>query len=237
MAQVESQLIDQPIAGAMQASHTNARFVTRRPGEDVGMGPQDSFAELDQELREGDQDAAAKVFRRFTKRLIGLARTRLDARIRRKEGPAEVVQSVYRSFFTRYHSRQFDFETWDALWSLLTKITVRKCRSRAEYYRAQRRDITREVDAVPACDAAEGADHAIDREPTPLEALILGETVELVMRGLEADDRTNIELSLQGRTAQDISTQLALSERTVGRVRERIKIRLLRIQADGNHTA
>ena len=144
--------------------------------------------------------------------------------------PEDVVQSVYRSFFTRYQAGQFDFATWDALWSLLTVITVRKCLNRAEYYLAKCRNVTSEVDAAAWGDATAGLSEAIDREPTPLEAAVLAETVEQMMRGLEPEDRTIIELSLQGYTAAEISARVGLAERTVGRVRERIKKRLQRMQ-------
>jgi RNA polymerase sigma-70 factor (ECF subfamily) len=196
------------------------------------MEQHDSFIEVAELLRAGDQGAATEVFRRFAGRLIALARTELDTRLRRKEDPEDVVQSVYRSFFTRYHAGQFDFATWDALWSLLTVITVRKCMGRAEHYHAQRRSVAGEVDAESTSDAADGLAPAIDREPTPLEAAVLAETVEHMMRGLESDDRAIVELSLQGYTAPEIGARLGFAERTVRRVRERIKKRLQRMQAD-----
>jgi RNA polymerase sigma-70 factor (ECF subfamily) len=196
------------------------------------MEQHDSFTELAERLRTGDGGAATEVFRRFAGRLIALARTELDTRLRRKEDPEDVVQSVYRSFFTRCHAGQFEFATWDALWSLLTVITVRKCNSRAEHYLAQRRNVAGEVDLGPTSDAADGLDQAIDREPTPLEAAVVAETVEQMMRGLEPDDRAIVELSLQGYTAREISARLGVSERTVGRVREFVKKRLQRMHAD-----
>ena len=108
------------------------------------------------------------------------------------------MQSVYRSFFTRHRAGQFDLGNWGSLWGLLAVITVRKCLSRAEYYRAGRRNVAGEVDVAPRGEAASGFGEVIDREPTPMESAVLAETVEGMMRGLGPDDRTIIELSLQG---------------------------------------
>jgi RNA polymerase sigma-70 factor (ECF subfamily) len=199
------------------------------------MEPHDSFAELTAGLRAGDQCAATEVFRRFAGHLIALARTELDTRLRCKVDPEDVVQSVYRSFFCRYQAGQFDLTNWDSLWSLLTVITVRKCLNRVRHYRTQRRDVKTEVEPAAGGDDREGLSEAIDCEPTPLEAAVLAETVEQMMRGLESNDRSIIELSLQGYTAPEISARLGLAERTVRRVRERVKKRLQRMQADAIH--
>jgi RNA polymerase sigma-70 factor, ECF subfamily len=199
------------------------------------MDQHDSFAELAVRLRAGDQGAATEVFRRFAGRLVSLAHTELDARLRRKEDPEDVVQSVYRSFFSRYHAGQFEFATWDALWSLLTVITVRKCLDRTDYYLAKCRTVAGEAAASARGDEASGLCEAVDREPTPLEAAVLTETIDRMMRGLEADDRTIIELSLQGYSVPEIGGRLGLAERTVRRVRERIKKRLQRMQDEETH--
>ena len=53
--------------------------------------------------------------------------------------------------------------SWDSLWGLLTVITLRKCSERAAYYRAQCRDVAREVSAPPA---GEDAPPTADQERT-----------------------------------------------------------------------
>jgi RNA polymerase sigma-70 factor (ECF subfamily) len=201
------------------------------------MEPDDSFAALEARLRAGDQGAATEVFQRFKDRLIGLARTQLDTRLRRKEDPEDVVQSVYRSFFTRHKDGEFDLGDWNSLWSLLTVITVRKCLSRARYYGTQGRNLASEVDAETRDRDASGLNEAIDREPTPLEAAVLTETVEQVMLRLQPDERSIFALSLQGYSAPEISSRLGRAERTVRRVRDHIKKRLQRMQVDGSHAA
>jgi RNA polymerase sigma-70 factor (ECF subfamily) len=68
------------------------------------------------------------------------------------------------------------------------------------------------------------------REPTPDQAAVLAETVEQLLRDLEADERPILEMSLQGYTAREISEKLGRAERTVRRRREQIRQKLERLQ-------
>ena len=52
-------------------------------------------------LDQGHGDLQSEVFQRFAKRLVKLARSRLDDRIRRTTDPEDVMQSVWLSFFVR----------------------------------------------------------------------------------------------------------------------------------------
>jgi RNA polymerase sigma-70 factor, ECF subfamily len=196
------------------------------------MAPQDSFAELMARLRAGDDAAAAEVFRRYAARLHGLARRHLDTVLRRKVDAEDVVQSAYKSFFFRYGDGRLEVGDWDNLWGLLTLITLRKCADRAEYFRAERRAVSREV-APPPDEGAGGAWEAVNREPAPDEAALLAETVEQLFRDLDADERPVVELSLQGYTAQEISERLGRAERSVRRLRERVRKRLERMHLGG----
>ena len=64
------------------------------------------------------------------------------------------------------------------------------------------------------------------REPTPDEALVLAETVEDLLSSLRGDERAIVELSLQGYSTQEISAQTGRAERTVRRLRERVRKQL-----------
>src|SRR3954464_2904118 len=111
-----------------------------------------AFAEVMGRLRAGAQAAAAEVFRRFASRLIGLARTHLDHRIRQKVDPEDLMQSALKSFFVRHAGGQFDLAGWDSLWSMLVVITLRKCGHKTEYFRAACRALDREQTPPPSAD-------------------------------------------------------------------------------------
>jgi RNA polymerase sigma-70 factor, ECF subfamily len=184
------------------------------------MGTDDVIGDVN---TQGEADRAD--FERFTRRLVGLARTQLDARLQHKIDPEDVVQSAYKSFFLRYGQGALAAEGWDGLWGLLTVITLRKCADRVRYHRAERRDLSREAGGdEPWRDAA-------GREPTPEEAVALAETVEGLLRELDGDERPIVEMSLQGYSTQEISEQLGRAERSVRRLRERVRKQLERLRA------
>jgi RNA polymerase sigma-70 factor (ECF subfamily) len=170
------------------------------------------------------------VLDRFTRGLISLARRQLDARLHHKIEPEDVVQSVYKSFFLRYGEGALGDQGWQGLWALLTCITLRKCADRVRYYQAECRDISRERAPVPAEDGPELWHEAVSREPTPEQAAVLAETVQQVLRGLDAEERSIVGLSLQGYSTQEISEQLGRAERSVRRLRERVRKQLQRLQ-------
>jgi RNA polymerase sigma-70 factor (ECF subfamily) len=178
-------------------------------------------------LRAGDEQAAAEVFNRFTRRLVGLARLKLGQSLRGKEDPEDAVQSALMSFFPRYAAGQFELASWDELWGLLARMTAHKCGDRVERFRAARRDIRREVSA-PAADDSNPSWEFLTRDPTPAQAVVLTEIIEELHGSLGERDRAILALHLQGIDVAVISTELQCSERTVFRVLERIRQQLER---------
>lgn len=193
--------------------------------------PDDSFVGLMEGLRNGEDAAARAVFGRFARRLVALARRRMDERLAGKVDAEDVVQSAYKSFFIRQKAGQLDVGNWNSLWGLLTVITLRKVADRAAHFRAGKRDASREL-GQPAGDLPPAWQTALDREPVPDEAVLLAETVEELLRDLDADERPVLELSLQGHSTAEISARLGRAERSVRRLRERVRKRLMRMQED-----
>jgi len=191
----------------------------------------DSFAEFLDRLHGGSDAAAEELFGRFTHQLIALALRHIDTGLRHKMDPEDVVQSAYKSFFLRYGEGNLNVVNWNSLWGLLTLITVRKCAERVAYHRAGCRDIAREA-SPPLGDEAAPWLEPFGREPTPLEAAVLGETIEQLLADLDEDERPILELSLQGYATREISQRLGRAERTVRLLREGIRHRLERQQRE-----
>jgi len=192
------------------------------------MDAEQSFNLVMARVRAGDDAAAGQLVERFSRRLAGLARKRLDGRLRRKEDPEDVLQSVFKSFFVRHRRGQFEPTGWDNLWTLLSLIAVCKCADRVAFFRAARRNIGREA-GLP--DATASSRLIFDRQPTPDEAVAVADTVEQIMRGLEVRDREILTLRLQGRLVEEIAGEMGCGERTVRRVLEHVKRRLRDLEA------
>jgi RNA polymerase sigma factor (sigma-70 family) len=191
--------------------------------------PSETFVSPATVAAAADQTAA---FEHFSRRLIGLARIHLDARLQNKVDPEDVVQSAYKSLFLRYGAGALAAEGWEGLWGLLTLITIRKCADRARYYEADRRNFHREAEPSGSARSIALWQQAAGREPTPDEAIVLAETVEELLARLDGDERTIVELSLQGFSTQEISEQTGRAERSVRRLREHARRHLEQQQTE-----
>ncbi len=196
------------------------------------MGSDATFAEVMRRVRAGDGAAETALFQQYVRRLIALAARQFDASLRDRADVELVVLSACKSFFLRNRRGEFQVDDWDELWSVLAMITLRKCTKRLRHLRAARRDAGREV-AWP--DGDDDPSYLLDRNPTPVEAAILTDTVATLFQAMTPDDRPIVEQILLGYTAQEVAAQLGCSERTVRRVRQRAQRRLERL-ADPQET-
>src|SRR5262249_15935377 len=161
--------------------------------------PDSSFVDLMERVRRGDQDAARRIVDTFFRRLIGLARTRLEGPSLQKEDPEDVVQSALASFFRRQVSDPFQLTTWDSLCGLLATIPLRKCGHHVEYYLAKCRDFRREAAAPDTSpDDSTLPWQAIARDPTPSEAAVLRDTLAQLLEEMDQRERDVVHLTLEG---------------------------------------
>ena len=182
--------------------------------------------ELLANVKAGDQPAASDLFHRFASRLVVLARRRLDSDLQRKIDPEDVVQSVFGSFFRRHRADQIDVQNWESLWSLLAVITVHKCGHHIRYYRAAKRNARQEQDCVRFTEDSAVHWEAVASDPGPPHIAMLNEAMTELMQSLDWRDRQILTLTLQGYSAEEVSSQINRSMRTVRRVLDRIRSNL-----------
>ena len=185
-----------------------------------------SFLDLLQRLESGDAEAAALVFDRYARRLIGLSRRQLDKRVRGKVDADDVVNSVIRTFCRRAAERPFDLDGPDGLWALLVEIALRKCGRWNRHFHTRKRDVRREQTPPPLADsdcAVEPHDRAA---PWPEDEVVLRETVERLLGALDERTRTVCEMRLQGYEIKEIAVALNCTEATINRKIRNIKDRM-----------
>lgn len=164
-------------------------------------------------LRSGAPTAVQKLWRRYRRRMLGLARRRLHGGGRGAADEEDVVSAAFHSFCRRMAGQGFpQMRDRDDLWRVLALIVSRKAIN-------QRRDLLRHDSACQA-----GADQAAARELGPEELVISAE--ELLARlGQLADDQLRLiaTMKLDGHTNVEIAAELGRSVPTIER-----RLRLIR---------
>jgi RNA polymerase sigma factor (sigma-70 family) len=184
------------------------------------MSAWDSFGCLREGVLAGAPWVADVLYARFARRLVLLARSRLNPRLRAKVDPEDVVQTALDGFFRACAGGHIELVDHDHLWNLLVLFTLRECTRQIDRYQTARRDIRREVSAGLPDDPHAPAARVVAREPAPEETVMLTDIVEQVLTRLDSPvQRRVFELSLQGYTVAEIAAELRYYERGVERAR------------------
>src|SRR5215831_19156169 len=155
--------------------------------------------------RQGDQRAADELFRRYTNRLVLLARSRLPGKLAQRTAAEDVVQSVYRVFFSRAREGRYDLERGGDLWRLLVTITLHKLHHQVDRSTTAKRDLGREQNFGSEDSLLGLQAHLQSHEPSPVEAIALADQLEQTMRRLEPFQRRILELRLQGFNVEEVA--------------------------------
>jgi hypothetical protein len=111
---------------------------------------------------------------------------------------------------------------------------VSKSINRAEYHLAKRRSVAGEVRGGARVDLPDPLEQLEGREPTPVEAAILEETIAGLLREMKPEYRPIIELSLQEYSTEEAAKFTDRGETTVRRQKRWIKERLERMAAEAD---
>jgi RNA polymerase sigma factor (sigma-70 family) len=180
-------------------------------------------AHLVERWRDGDQQAAAELFKRYARRLVAVARRQLPGKVARRVDPEDVVQSVYRCFFANARDDRYDLHRGGDLWRLLVAITLDKLRDQVKWNTRGKRNVDREQRLSSEDSWQRIQVHVLARAPSPVEALAVAEALEQVMQRLEPMEARILELRLQGFNLEEIAAEVKRGISTVSRILERIK--------------
>jgi RNA polymerase sigma factor (sigma-70 family) len=179
-----------------------------------------------EQLKTGDAVAVQKLWERYFRRLVGLARQKLRGTRKRAADEEDVALSAFDSFCRGAEAGRFSrLDDRDSLWNVLVVLTARKAwhlvRDEARHKRAK---VVSWEDAA-AGDPEEGSlEQFLSREPTPAFAAQVAEEYQLLLRRLGEHTLEVIAVwKMEGYTNEEIATKLGCTERTVER-----KLRIIR---------
>ena len=161
-------------------------------------------------VRDGDEQAANLLYERYARRVLGLVRAKLGARLSTMTEPEDIVQSVFKSVFRGMQSGNYDAPPGETLWNLLAVIAVNKLRNKANHHSAQCRDSSRNI---PLDTGEEGLGIAIDQASIEFFEICVRESLEL----LRPSHREILSMRVQGHSIDEIRELTGRSRRTIER--------------------
>jgi DNA-directed RNA polymerase specialized sigma24 family protein len=186
------------------------------------MKPQGSVSGWIEQARQGDDQAAGKLWQRYFHRLVSLARTALRSAPRRLADEEDVVLSAFDSFLRGAEQGRFpDLDDRDGLWRLLVVLTRRK----AAHLKRDETRLKRGGGAVldqAALARADGEptafDWAVADDPTPAFAAQVAEECERLLRRLPDEGLRALAVwKMEGYTNEEIAARLGCCLSTVER--------------------
>jgi RNA polymerase sigma-70 factor (ECF subfamily) len=165
----------------------------------------EEYSEFIRRIRQGDEQAAAELVRRYEPEIRVEVRGWLRLRnpgLRRVFDSMDICQSVMASFFARAAVGDFDLDEPPQLISLLVGMARKKVAEQARYHQRQRRDVRRvgdgDVENSPVPTA----------EPTPSRIASGRELLQKFREHLSDDERQIADLRARGTDWIGVAAQL-----------------------------
>jgi DNA-directed RNA polymerase specialized sigma24 family protein len=185
------------------------------------MSPDGSVTRWLGQLQAGDRAAAQQLWERYFRRLVGLARKKLQGAPRRAADEEDVALSAFDSFCRNAEQGRFpQLADRDSLWRLLVVLTARK----AAHLRRDQGRQKRGGGATPVSDPPGTTDdepllaQVLSREPTPEFAAEVAEECQRLLTALGDRELATVALlRMEGYTVEEVADRLGYAPRSVKR--------------------
>jgi RNA polymerase sigma factor (sigma-70 family) len=179
----------------------------------------DSVSQWLGQLKEGDQEAAQKLWERYFHRLVGLARRHLQDARRRAADEEDVALEAFNSLCRGVEDGRFPkLDDRDDLWRILVVLTTRKAGRLRRHEGQQKRG-----GLTPGGEGGPALEEIVGREPTPEFAAEVAEECERLLSSLDGNLAAVARCKMEGYTNAEIAQRLNCSPRTVERKLELIR--------------
>jgi DNA-directed RNA polymerase specialized sigma24 family protein len=186
----------------------------------LAMSSEGSVTHWIDRLKLGDPAAAEQLWQAYFRRLVGLARKKLEGTPRRAADEEDVALSAFDSFCRGAEEGRFPhLLDRDNLWRLLVTITARKAYRLALHEGRDKRGGNSVLDEAALAGPGEpGLEQLLGREPTPDFAARMAEDYqELLARLDDAALRRVTVWKMEGYSNEEIAVRLGCVPRTVER--------------------
>jgi DNA-directed RNA polymerase specialized sigma24 family protein len=179
------------------------------------------------QLKAGDPAAAQPLWQRYFRRMVALARKRLQGARRREADEEDVALSAFHSFWEAARRGRFpQLADRDDLWRLLVVITARKALDLIAHQKALKRGGGRvRGDSAlldPNDPAAGGIEQVVGDEPSPDFVAQVAEECQRLLDKLGDDELRSIAVwKLECDTNEEIAAKLGCS---LARVERRLRL-------------
>ena len=184
------------------------------------MSAEGSVTKWINQLKAGDPEAARRLWEGFFRRLVGLARGKLEGSSRRAADEEDVALSAFGSLCRGAEGGRFPhLLDRDSLWQLLAAITSHKAYDLRRREERQKRGGGRVLDEAALADSNEaGLEQILGRDPTPEFAAQIAEEFERLLTSLDDPTLRAVALAkLDGYSNEEIAARLGCAPRTVER--------------------
>ena len=169
-------------------------------------------------LNQGTSSAVNELDGQYRARLCRLVEKEMNRRFKRREEPEDVVQSAFRTFYRRNALGEFHVNSSADLWRLLETIARRKLLKHIEYQNAESRN--------PKIEEYPEQIELFAKEPTPEDAAIAADLMEMALAGLNETYVKIFHLRLNNCTEEEIAQTLATTRAFVRGKLKRLRNRL-----------
>jgi RNA polymerase sigma-70 factor (ECF subfamily) len=167
-----------------------------------------SDASLLRRFRLGSEEAAAALYERYADRLRRLVAEHTGSDLQPRFDAEDVVQSVFRRFFSGARRGLYDAPDHEGLWQLFLVIALNRLRDQAAFHRSAKRDVRMTQ-----------ADKAVEEQAAPdTSPAFLRLVVEEALDALVPTQREIVEMRMAGHEVAEIARQTGRSLRSVERL-------------------
>lgn len=185
------------------------------PRRDGSRAPttQSSDASLLRWIQSGNQEAATQLYYRYAERLRALVEAESSPDLARREEAADIVQSIFSSFFRGVGKGYYDIPAGEEIWKLFLVIALNKICAKGTYHRAAKRDVRHTLGPEPLEHYSK-----TERDTDSPAFVFLQAVVREALDGLPPVSRHIVTLRIEGYEIAEIAARTQRSKRTVERV-------------------